>query len=204
MAPIKKRRKDQTQSLHTPPLLPLQPTRPEQLPPRPQAVRLHQSLLSTTPQPLGPQSVPPARLTGSQPSRSQFVSQHQPQSQQSTVLQPRSHQLPADNNLSMSLAAFDMRVGYYDGNQKSMAALGGDKDIDMEDVVAGDEEEVAAGDEEDEHFPQESQVPSDDFYEMPPPGQRGGEYDFDFDRPLQLASPLHRPGCLRVYPLIFY
>lgn len=105
-----------------------------------------------------------------------------------------------------------MRVGYYDGNQKSMAALGGDEDIDMEDVVAGDEEEVAAGDEEevaagdeeDEHFPQESQVPSDDFYEMQPPGQRGGEYDFDFDRPLQLASPPHRPGCLRVYPLIFY
>jgi hypothetical protein len=97
----------------------------------------------------------------------------------------------------MSLAAFDKRVGYYDGNQKSMAVLGSDEDIDMEDV--------AAGDEEDEYFPQESQVPSDDIYVMPPPGQCSGDYEFDFDRPLQLASPQHRPeGCLHVYPLIFY
>jgi hypothetical protein len=97
----------------------------------------------------------------------------------------------------MSLAAFDKQVGYYDGNQKSMAALGSDEDIDMEDV--------AAGDEEDEYFPQESQVPSDDIYVTPPQGQHSGDYEFDFDQPLQLASPQHRPeGCLRVYPLIFY
>jgi hypothetical protein len=71
MAPTKRRRKDQTQPLHTPSLLPLQPAHPEQLPPRPQA-HLPQSLTSTI-QPLGPQSVPPARLTGSQPLRPQPV-----------------------------------------------------------------------------------------------------------------------------------
>ena len=189
MAPTKKRKKDQVQTSRAPPLLPLQPAHPAQIPPRPDPqpqLRLNTST----------QSVPLS--TVSQPHGSQSVPQHQPQPRQTTT--PRSsmsHHLQHDED---SVAAFGIQAGLNNGlTDDPMLALG-DEDANMVDAEDMDDR--------DENLPQESQLQSDDIYATPPRRQLRRKYVHDDsesdDQLQQLESPRLRPeGCITYSLLTF-
>ena len=112
------------------------------------------------------------------------------------------------------MAAGDKDTGDEDaaaGNKNVTAANYENVAVTDEDMVAADEdtaagnEDVATANEEDEHFPQDSQVPSDNIYTSPPPRRQGRKYvyDSDFDQPLQIRTPQHRiEGCLSLSLII--
>ena len=217
MAPVKRRKKNQIQPSQVPPL-PLEPAHPAQIPPRPDSQCRPQFGAST-------QLVPLPTDTQSCSSRS--APQHQPQSprsqphaqsarrrdQTATPQSPRSqphaqfarrqdqtatpqssrshHQQLHDE----AVAAFGIQAGL--DNDDSMDAF------DRDDANMADVEDIAVDDDEDGHFPQESQLQSDDIYATPPLRRRLRRkhvYDSDFDANDQSHQPesprLRSEGCI--------
>jgi hypothetical protein len=175
MAPTKRRKKDQIQA---PPLLPLKPVHPAQIPPR------------HVPQPRSNTSTQLVPLpVVSQPHASQSAPRHQPQPQpnQTTTCQSSTGASQQHHN-ETSAAAFETQANLNEAWNDDLMSASGDKDVNVEDM--------AVDHDEDEYFPQESQLPSDDIYGTPPPPPRRRihrKYVGSDDQPQQLESPQLRP-----------